>query len=152
MIPRSFIRSCAQILVLSSPLVMTLGSPLSARATQASKTCASVSSAALAAWWGKAMVPSKMPGIVDCQWVPADGSSGTLTVQVVPARYYTEPKLGANFKPLSGIADRAFVVHDMDGWNAGALKGTKAVVILVTGGKTTRATAIAILKSLVPTV
>jgi len=40
----------------------------------------------------------------------------------------------------------------MDGWNAGALKGTKAVVILVTGGKTTRATAIAILKSLVPTV
>lgn len=123
-----------------------------AQATQRTKTCASLSDAIVSGWFGKAMEPSKLPGIVDCQWVPADNSPGTLTIQVVPARYYDEPNLGPQFKRLTGIGDRAFVVHDMGGWTAGALKGRKALVIHVDGGKTNRATAITILKTLLPTV
>jgi len=151
MISPSVKHQLVSLVALSVVLTLATGS-LPARATRVTKTCSSISSGALDAWWGKAMVPSKFPGIVDCQWIPADGSTGTLTVQVVPARYYDEPKLGQDFKRVSGIGDRAFVVRDMGGWNAGALKGARAVVILVSGGKTTRATALAILKTLLPTV
>jgi hypothetical protein len=133
-------------------IVTATAGTLPAQAGNANRTCASVSTGALRAWWGKEMVPSKFPGIVDCQWVPADGSSGSLTVQVVPARYYEEARLGADFKRLQQIGDRAFIVRDMGGWNAGALKGAKAIVIHADGGKTTRATAIEILKTLIPTV
>ncbi len=115
------------------------------------KVCAMLSASDLRGWWGKEMTVSKEPGIVDCQWVPADGSQGTLTVQIVPARYYDEPKLGNGFKKLPGIGDGAYVVNDL-GWVAGALKGKKAVVIRVSGGKTTRDTAVTILKKLVPKV
>lgn len=123
-----------------------------AQATQHTKTCASLSDATVSGWFGKPMEPSKIPGIVDCQWVFVDKSQGSLTVQVVPARYYDEPSLAPNFKVLTGIGDRAFVEHDMGGWNAGARKGAKALVIHVDGGKTNRATAITVLKTLLPTV
>jgi hypothetical protein len=112
------------------------------------KVCAMLSASELRGWWGKEMTVSTVPGIVDCQWVPADGSTGSLTVQIVSARYYNEPKLGTGFKKLAGIADRAFVVNSLGGWSAGALKGKKAVVIGVDGGKTTRDTAVTILKTL----
>ena len=123
-----------------------------AQATQRTKTCTSLSNATVSGWFGKSMEPSKIPGIVDCQWVPADKSQGSLTIQVVPARYYDEPSLAPQFKRLKGIGDRAFVDQDMGGWNAGTLKGAKALVIHVDGGKTDRTTAIAVLKTLLPTV
>ena len=113
------------------------------------KVCAMLSASELRGWFGKEMTVSKLPGIVDCQWVPAAGSDGSLTVQIVSARYYEEPSLAKGFTKLRGIGDGGFVAKDFPKWRAGAWKGKKAVMIGVDGEKTTRETAIAILKTLV---
>ena len=120
------------------------------RADAANPTvCGMLSAAEMRGWWGTDMRVSKEPGIVDCQWVPANGSDASLTVQIVSASAYVEPKLGHGFRKLTGIANRAYVVNDLGGWSAGALKGAKAVVIRGGGGKTTRDTIVTILKTLV---
>jgi hypothetical protein len=103
----------------------------------------------LQSWLGKAMKlgsMSDMPQAQGCQWIPADGSVGGLTVQIVPARYYTEPKLGNGFKQLTGIGEKAYIVPSLGGWQAGALKGSKAVVIGTPN--ISRTNAIAVLKTL----
>ena len=103
----------------------------------------------LHSWFGKAMKlgsMSDMPQAQGCQWLPADGSVGGLTAQIVPARYYTEPKLGNGFKTLAGIGEKAYILPSLGGWEAGALKGSKAVVIGTPN--ISRANAIAVLKTL----
>jgi hypothetical protein len=103
----------------------------------------------LHSWLGKSMKlgdMSDMPQAQGCQWLPADGSDGGLTVQIVPARYYLEPKLGHGFKKLTGVGQRAYIVPSLGGWEAGALKGSKAVVIGTPG--ISQLNAIAVLKTL----
>ena len=111
--------------------------------------CAMLSPNQLHSWFGKAMKLGSMsdiPQAQGCQWLPADGGTGSLTAQIVPARYYTEPKLGDGFKTLAGIGEKAYIVPSLGGWEAGALKGSKAVVIRTP--KTSRANAISVLKTL----
>jgi hypothetical protein len=118
-------------------------------AANSPSVCGMLSANQLRSWFGKAMKlgsMSDMPQAQGCQWVPADGSVGGLTAQVVPARYYTEPKLGKGFKTVAGVAQKAYVVPSLGGWEAGALKGTKAVVIRTP--ETSAGTAIAVLKTL----
>jgi hypothetical protein len=122
-----------------------------ALASRSSKTCSSISSRQLQAWFGKPMRPSTIPGIVDCQWVSADASPANLTVQVLSARYYEEHQ-GRGFSRLAGIGSQAFIVEEMGGWTAGAVKGPKSVTIHIDGGRSGRTTAVAVLTALLATV
>jgi hypothetical protein len=127
--------------------VATIGSGPAAANSPA--VCAMLSPNQLHSWFGTAMKVesiSDIPQAQGCQWLPADGRPGSLTAQIVPARYYTEPKLGDGFKTLAGIGEKAYIVPSLGGWEAGALKGSKAVVIRTP--KTSRANAIAVLKTL----
>ena len=108
--------------------------------------CAVLSPNQLQSWFGKAMKLGNMADIPQsqgCQWVFADGDHrSSLTVQIVPARYYLEPN---GLKRVPGIGQKAYVAPSFaDGWEAGALKGSKAVVIGTP--KTSQANAIAVLK------
>jgi hypothetical protein len=129
-----------------------IGIVSSAQAASSAGVCAMLSSGELHSLWGKDMKLRDAPGLPQaqgCDWEAADGHGGFLTVRVVPARYYTEPKLGNGFKALTGIGDKAFVVQDLGGWNAGARKGAKAVVIHVDGGKTNQGTAVTLITELI---
>jgi hypothetical protein len=114
--------------------------------------CAMLSPSDLRAWWGKDMAvrpATDLPQAAACDWGATDGGGGLLTVRIVPPSYYTEPKLGKGFKRLTGIGDKAYVAPQLGGWVAGAVKGKLAVVIQVDGGKSTEATAVTVLKTLV---
>jgi hypothetical protein len=75
--------------------------------------------------------------------------TGFMTVRIIPPRYLPEPKLGKSFAILDGIGNKANIVEDMGGWNVGAIKGAKAVVIHVDGGKSSRSMAVTMLKKYV---
>jgi hypothetical protein len=125
-------------------VAMTGGRPAAANSPT---VCAMLSANQLHSWFGKTMKlgdMSDMPQAQGCQWLPADGSDGSMTAQIVPARYYNEPKLGNGFKKLTGVGEKAYIVPSLGGWEAGALKGSKAVVIRA---DISRANAIAVLKT-----
>ena len=90
-----------------------------------------------------------LPQASGCDWEGADGKSGFMTVRVIPPRYLPEPSMGKSFAKLPGIGDKANIVEDMGGWNVGAIKGAKAVVIHVEGGKASRSMAVTMLKKYV---
>jgi hypothetical protein len=126
------------------------GAGFSVAAANAPSVCAMLSASNLRSWFGKEMVVrpnADLPQARGCQWVPADGSVGGLVVTIAPARYYVAPKLGAGFKALSGIGDKAYIVPSLGGWEAGAVKGTKAVGIRTPS--MSQKTAITLLKTLV---
>ena len=80
-----------------------------------------------------------------CQWTNKAGS-GSVMIQVAPARYH-EPHTGAkSFRKLPDVGTRGFVEESMGGWNAGAISGDKTIVVSVQGAAATDATAIALLK------
>jgi hypothetical protein len=90
-----------------------------------------------------------IPQTTGCDWGAVDGAGGLLTVRLIPARYYTAPTLAKDYAVLPGIGDKAYVISELGGWRAGALKGRDAVIIQVDGGKSNRNTAVTVLKMVV---
>jgi hypothetical protein len=85
-------------------------------------------------------------GGISCQW-RARSADGFVMVTVVDGKYYEAHTKAPGFKTISGsgIGTRAFVEHD-NGWRAGALVGSEAVMAEVKGPGESEATAIALLK------
>jgi hypothetical protein len=79
-----------------------------------------------------------------CSWEASSGS-GSVLIQVVPARYHEPHSLAPGFKKLPDIGSQGFVENDM-GWNAGAIIGAESVVVSVEGPAANATTAIALLK------
>lgn len=108
----------------------------------------------LRSWWGVDLrvstIVAPIPQSTSCHWEGLGRNDVALTVQIVPARYYPVSEYHAlkGFKVLSGIGEKSFVSTSFFGWTAAALKGTKAVVVGTTGGKSNGDTAIAVLKRL----
>jgi hypothetical protein len=50
-----------------------------------------------------------------CQWPGAQGSEGTVMLQIVPARYHEPPSAAPKFKKLADIGQEGFVVPEMGG-------------------------------------
>jgi len=126
------------------------GAGFSVAAASAPSVCGMLSSSNLRSWFGKEMVVrpnADLPQARGCQWVPADGSAGGLVVTIAPARYYVAPKLGAGFKALSGIGDKAYIVPSLGGWEAGAVKGKNTIGIRTPSMSQEKA--IALLKTIV---
>jgi hypothetical protein len=83
-----------------------------------------------------------------CHWAAVSGD-GSVLIQVVPAEYH-EPHSGApGFRQVSDVGTKGFVESELGGWNAGAITGTDAVVVAVSGPKASDAVAIALLKETV---
>jgi len=76
-------------------------------------------------------------GGTGCQWVnvASDGSSFVM-LQIVNARDHSPPSAAPGFKKLTDVGTKGFVVHQMGGWQAGAIQGAKSINV-VTSGKTT---------------
>src|SRR6202035_1439164 len=61
-----------------------------------------------------------------CQWTTT-GHTGSVLVQVVPARYHEKPSGAPGYKKLPDVGTQAFVVPDLPGgWHAGSLNGARA--------------------------
>ena len=127
---------------------------LSDKATaKTTNACALVSSTDLRSWFGEELTARadllKKPQASECIWNGNGNESGQLIVQIVPARYYEEPKLAPDFRRLVGIGEKAYLISELGGWRGAALKGRSAVAIRLDGGKSSRATALAALETLV---
>ena len=80
-----------------------------------------------------------------CQWTTT-GQSGSVLVQVVPARYHEKPSGAVGYKKLPDVGAQAFVVPEMGGWHAGSLNGARAVHVMISGKGANEAKAIELLK------
>lgn len=83
-------------------------------------------------------------GGLGCNWHNKTYSA-SVTVSVVPPNYFPEPSALKGFKRLPGIGSKAWVAPD-SGWSAGAVVQDKAVVVVVSGAKSTEAAAVALLQ------
>lgn len=83
-------------------------------------------------------------GGLGCNWHNKTYSA-SVTVSVVPPNYFPEPSAVKGFKRLPGIGSKAWVAPD-SGWSAGAVVQDKAVVVVVSGAKSTEAAAVALLQ------
>ena len=63
-----------------------------------------------------------------CQWVHRQGQ-GSAMIQVVPARYFKAASAAPGYKELPDVGEKGFVVPQMGGWQAGVIKGDKAVMV-----------------------
>lgn len=79
-----------------------------------------------------------------CQWVNRQGQ-GDAMIQVVPARYFEAASEAPGYKELPDTGEKAFVVPRMGGWQAGAIKGDKAVMVS-TGASSSETKAASLLK------
>jgi hypothetical protein len=79
-----------------------------------------------------------------CQWVNRQGQESAM-LQVVPARYFEAASEAPGYKELPEAGEKGFVVPQMGGWQAGAIKGQKAVMVS-TGASSSEAKATGFLK------
>lgn len=86
-------------------------------------------------------------GATGCSWTDKDYEASAL-IQVVPARYFPEPRLVQGFRQLPGIGTKAWVAPDFD-WSAGALVDAEGIVVVLKGKKATEASAIALLQEVI---
>jgi len=120
-----------------------------AKATaSANPQCKLFSQAEISALAGAPLGPGEnAAGGTGCMWTDKDYESSAL-VQVVPARYFPEPRLVKGFRQLPGIGTKAWVAPDYD-WSAGALDQTEAVVVVLKGKTATEASAVALLQEVI---
>lgn len=83
-------------------------------------------------------------GGLGCNWHNKTYSA-SVTVSVVPPNYFPEPSAVKGFKRLPGVGSKGWVAPD-SGWSAGAVVQDKAVVVVVSGAKSTEAAAVALLQ------
>ena len=101
-----------------------------AAAAETSDPCAMFTAAQARSWFGKDAVAKPTRGVPQeqgCQWLPKDGSPGGLAVSIAPADTYSPKPLRYGYAALAGIGDKAYLLPVQGGWEAGALKGGKAV-------------------------
>lgn len=120
-----------------------------AKATaSANPQCKLFTQAEISALAGAPLGPGENAGGgTGCSWTDKDYESSAM-VQVVPARYFPEPRLVKGFRSLPGIGTKAWVAPDSD-WSAGALVQTEAVVVVLRGKKATEASAVALLREVI---
>lgn len=82
-----------------------------------------------------------------CQWAdPRPDGDASVLVQSVGASYASPPTLAPTFRKLTDMGDKAYVVSELGGWDAGAPQGDQFVIVSVAGPKASADTAIALLK------
>ncbi|WP_295408571.1 hypothetical protein [uncultured Thiocystis sp.] len=114
----------------------------------ANPQCKLFTQAEISALAGASLGPGEnAAGGTGCLWTDKDYESSAL-VQVVPASYFSEPRLVKGFRPLPGIGTKAWVAPDYD-WSAGSLVQTEAVVVVLKGKKATEASAVALLQEVI---
>ena len=101
--------------------------------------------AELAKYAGEPLGPGHVAAMgTGCQFL-GRSQSGSVLIQVVPARYHEPHKGAEGFRPLPEVGTRGFVETSMGGWDAGAISGPQAVVVSVSGPAASEANAIALL-------
>jgi hypothetical protein len=101
-----------------------------AEAAASADPCTMFTTAQVRSWFGKEAIAKPTRGVPQeqgCQWLPKDGSPGGLAVTIGPADSYSPKPAKFGFTALAGIGDKAYIVPVQGGWEAGALKGGKAV-------------------------
>lgn len=117
-------------------------------AASSNPQCKLFTQAEISALTGAPLGPGKnAAGQTGCMWTAEDYESRAL-VQVVPARFFPEPRLVKGFRPLPGIGTKAWVAPD-DDWSAGALVQTEGIVVVLKGKKATEASAVALLREVI---
>lgn len=107
--------------------------------------CKLFTRAEIAKYLGETVSAGRNAGMgTGCQW-PADDDSGDVIVQIVPSRYHSRPSAMPGFKELA-VGTRGFVSPEGDGWTAGAIVGTDAIVVSVEGAAASEANTVALLK------
>ena len=105
-------------------------SGLGAEAADTPDPCAMFTTAQVRSWFGKEPVAKPTRGVPQeqgCQWLPKDGSPGGLAVTIAPSETYAPKTARYGYTALSGIGEKAYILPVQGGWEAGALKGRKAV-------------------------
>lgn len=80
-----------------------------------------------------------------CQWTAKDGE-GDVMVIAVPANYAEVPSLAGGFRELPELGEKGFVVPELGGWVAAAIRGKDFVKVSVAGAKASADNAIALFK------
>lgn len=115
-------------------------------AADKSPQCKLFTPAELAKFVGTPLLPGRVAAMGSgCQWLALSGT-GSVLIQVVPARYHEMHSKAPGFRKLPGVGSEGFVEQESGGWNAGAIAGTESVVVSVSSPSATDATAIALLK------
>jgi hypothetical protein len=85
-----------------------------------------------------------------CQWADtANDGAGFVMLQIVAARDHSPPSGAPGFKKLPDIGTKGFVVPQLSGWQAGAIRGDKSINIIVNGATASEAGATALLREAV---
>jgi hypothetical protein len=133
-------------------LVVAQAVPPSAQAASDRGACGMISASEIRNFWGKDLAISdnslNIPQAKSCLWSDKDPNGAQLMIQIVPARYY-EPHHGAGYHTLSGIGSIAYVVPELGGWTAMAVKGKQAVAIGARGGKIDESKTVSVLRMIV---
>jgi hypothetical protein len=80
-----------------------------------------------------------------CQWMARDGS-GHAMVQVVAGKDHNPPSGANGFREVPDVGKDGFVVPEMGGWAAGAVRGKTAVEVSVRGRSASPDLAVALLR------
>ena len=67
-----------------------------------------------------------------CQWI-AKSENGDMMVQVVPASYHVPPTLGKGYRTLPDVGTQGFILPELGGWAAGAIKGDESIHVSMAG-------------------
>lgn len=114
-------------------------------APSANPQCKLFTPTEIAAYAGAEVGPGEnSAGGLGCNWHNKTYSA-SVTVSVVPPNYFPEPTAVKGFKRLPGVGSKGWVAPD-SGWSAGAVVQDKAVVVVVSGAKSTEAAAVALLQ------
>lgn len=83
-----------------------------------------------------------------CQWDGSADEDAVAHIQWLPVDAWTPPKGARGFERVNGIGREAYVVPELGGWAAGALRDDDGVMVAVAGGTSTRETALELLREL----
>ena len=137
--------SFAQDKATAEKLAAALKGDNAARATD-NRQCKMFTKAEAGQYIGQAVDHAENAAVgTGCQWTTS-GHSGSVLVQVVPARYHEKPSGAPGYKKLPSIGTEAFVVPELGGWHAGSLNGARAVHVSISGNGASEAKAVELLK------
>lgn len=83
-----------------------------------------------------------------CQWDGSTDDDAVAHIQWLPVDAWTPPKGARGFERVDGIGRDAYVVPELGGWAAGALRDDDGAAVSVAGGTSTRETALDLLREL----
>jgi hypothetical protein len=83
-----------------------------------------------------------------CQWDGSTDEDAVAHIQWLPLDAWTPPKGARGFEQVDGIGREAYVVPELGGWAAGALRDDGGAAVSVAGGTSKRETALELLREL----